>query len=104
MQDVIYNLLHHSSMQASLACGNHAMRQDSLCHALNIIRDGIIAPGDGGMSLAGAIESHSATRTDSQFDGIMETSGTYQFDYIALNAWLDTHSPDQLLQNLQVFS
>ena len=100
MQDVIYNLLHYSSMQASLAGGDHAMRQDSLSHTFDIIRDGIIAPGDGGMGLAGAIESQSAAWAYSQFDCIMETSSTYQFDNIALNAWLDTHSPDQLLQGL----
>ena len=100
MQDILYNLLHDSSMQAGLAGSDHAMRKDRTCHMFDVIRDDVVSSRNGGVGLAGTVESKCTTGTDTQFNGVMVAGCADQLNDLAFNAGINAHAPNELLQAL----
>src|SRR5438034_5319297 len=101
MQDILYDLLEHTPMQARLTGGDHAMREDGTRRVFYIIGDDIGPAAQGSKALSGTIERQGTARAHAQFDAVMNTGRAYQLDNISLDSRLDAHPANQLLQVLQ---
>src|SRR5712692_3135505 len=101
MKENFYVLLQHAPMQARLAGGNHAMREDLSRRVFYIIGDDVGPATERSIRLRGTIERQGTARAHAQFDAAMDTGRAYQLNNISLNRWLDAHPANQLLQLLQ---
>src|SRR5438874_5977523 len=104
MHYFIYDLFHHTPMQPRLAGGNHTVSKHGTRHAFDIVRNNIGTPMYSCVCLGRPVEGKCPAWTDAQFDTIMLTCGSYQFNDIAFNARLDAHPADHHLQCLQSFT
>src|SRR5205085_7079072 len=97
MQNIIYDLFHDPSMQARLAGGNHAMRQDGTCCTFYIIGNNVETPMYGCICLRCAVEGESTSWADAQLDPTVVAGRSYQFDNVTFNGRFDAHSADHPL-------